>query len=69
MGIINSAPCQGCEDRHSGCHSECKKYKSWKDEWYEKKVALNGHQKRERMLNNFYVDGVTRQIKKNGGKV
>lgn len=23
---MNSSPCQNCEDRHSGCHSECDAY-------------------------------------------
>lgn len=26
------APCKDCKDRHSGCHSECEKYKTYKDE-------------------------------------
>ena len=69
MGIVNSAPCQGCEDRHSGCHGKCKKYKFWKDEWQKKKTALNGDQARERMLNGFYADGCIKAIKKNGGKI
>ena len=31
-----TAPCKDCEDRHSGCHSECEKYKAFKEEQYDK---------------------------------
>lgn len=69
MAINNSAPCHGCGDRFAGCHSKCGKYKDWKDEFQKKKETLYGIQIRERMLNDFYVEGVTKQIKKSGGRV
>ena len=56
-------------DRHGGCHAKCKKYKVWKDEWLKKKEALHGKQTRERMLNDFYADGVIKSIKRGGGRV
>ena len=34
------APCQDCNYRRLGCHSECAKYKSWRalrDGWLEKR--------------------------------
>lgn len=27
-----TAPCKDCIDRHMNCHSECNKYKEWKQE-------------------------------------
>lgn len=69
MGITNSPPCHGCGDRHGGCHAKCRKYKVWKDEWEKKKETLYGIQNRERMLNDFYVAGVEKQIKKGGKRV
>lgn len=27
-----TAPCRDCTDRHMNCHSECNKYKEWKQE-------------------------------------
>ena len=26
------APCKGCEDRIQGCHADCQRYLSWKEE-------------------------------------
>ena len=26
------APCKDCDTRRLGCHSECERYKDWKDE-------------------------------------
>lgn len=69
MGITNSAPCHGCEDRYGGCHAKCKKYKLWKDEWQKKKEALYGEQKRDRMLRDFYSDGCAKAVRKSGRKV
>ena len=28
---ISGSPCQNCENRHSGCHSECLKYASFRE--------------------------------------
>ena len=27
-----NAPCKNCEDRHTGCHAECEKYKAFAEE-------------------------------------
>lgn len=29
---MKSAPCMGCSDRYSACHSSCKKYIAWRKE-------------------------------------
>jgi len=59
----NSAPCKTCEDRYSGCHSKCLSYKVWKENWNKSKEAIDGEANRERMLNNFTVDGYRRVAK------
>lgn len=69
MGVKNSSPCMGCHDRYPGCHGICLYYDVWKWEQNQKKAYLFGIQKRERMLNEFYADGVSKQVKKGGGKV
>lgn len=28
---MNNPPCRGCQQRHLGCHSNCKKYLEWRD--------------------------------------
>ena len=35
-----TAPCKDCEDRHSGCHSECEKYKAFKEESLQYNLEL-----------------------------
>ena len=40
------SPCYDCKDRHSGCHAECEKYKSWKVEDLEKKSQRNAEKSR-----------------------
>lgn len=25
-----TAPCKDCDKRHSGCHSQCEKYRDWR---------------------------------------
>ena len=33
-------PCQHCEERHTLCHSKCKKHLAWKAEWDKTKNAV-----------------------------
>ena len=36
----NPSPCKDCTARHSGCHSECSLYSSWKDDYSDKKRSV-----------------------------
>lgn len=29
--------CKGCKERYVGCHSECPRYRKWKEEWEKEK--------------------------------
>lgn len=29
------APCKDCDERYSGCHGKCDKYKTWSNSWTE----------------------------------
>ena len=69
MKINNSPPCKTCPDSGCGRHSRCEKYLAWYAEYQGKKETINGRQKRERMLNEFYADGCIKQIRRSGGKV
>lgn len=69
MKINNSPPCKGCTERYSGCHAKCEGYSTWKQAWLDRKEALYGEQKRDRMLRDFYSDGCTKAIRKSGRKV
>ena len=31
--MANSNPCYQCTERKMGCHTDCEKYLSWKDEY------------------------------------
>jgi len=68
MSIKNSAPCKDCPDSGCGRHSDCEKYLEWKAEWDKKKNSIMGEQKRERMLNEFSVDGYRKVSKMIGRK-
>lgn len=30
--MLNKCPCYQCEERHIGCHSDCRRYLDWKAE-------------------------------------
>lgn len=32
------SPCKDCSDRHPYCHSQCEKYKEWRDEFHAEKL-------------------------------
>lgn len=37
---FGKAPCMGCAERKVGCHSECPKYRAWKEKAAEISEAL-----------------------------
>lgn len=58
------SPCKDCEERHSGCHSKCKKY----GEWSEIRLQHKRKFKDEVIKNRRYEDYVMNTIEgfKNG---
>ena len=67
------APCKECPDRppDRGCgnHGTCEKYLTFREELNAQTRERRADEKRNSMLNDFYVDGVTRSIKRQGRKV
>ncbi len=67
MTIRNSAPCKGCKERYSGCHSMCLYYQNWKEEHEAKKESLYGQRQKESMVTEFTVDSIFK-MKRGRGK-
>lgn len=52
--MITNAPCKDCSERHIGCHSECEKYKSFREFkmiQYEKKI-------KEQSIEGYVADSI-----------
>ena len=50
-------------------HGTCEKYLTFREELNAQTREIKADEKRNSMLNDFYVDGVTRSIKRQGRKV
>ena len=50
-----TAPCKGCSDRHTLCHSECEKYKAYRADL----TAKHDHEKQENMHSDYRRDRCT----------
>ena len=50
-------------------HGTCEKYLTFREELNAQTRERRADEKRNSMLNDFYVDGVTRSIKRQGRKV
>lgn len=53
---MSRAPCLGCTERHTACHSECEKYKAYHS---ERETELKAR-KRESMYHNYAVETAER---------
>lgn len=51
------APCQGCEKRQVGCHSQCEAYKAYKVE----AAAFNKTQNCRRVVDEYFAHQVVRR--------
>lgn len=45
--------CKGCNERHYKCHSECQKYKEWKQEQEDIKNYLKEQNRDEHKQNEY----------------
>ena len=43
-----NAPCKGCEQRHTACHSHCEKYAQWKMERQKMEARKKEYKLRQR---------------------
>ncbi len=37
MTKLSELGCKDCKERYVGCHSECPRYRKWKEEWEKEK--------------------------------
>lgn len=58
------APCYNCDERISGCHSECDLYLTYRRALDKYNEQLRAEQERETLVNDFQV----KQIQKNRKK-
>ena len=70
---VKQAPCKECPDRPQGkgcgMHGTCEKYLTFREELNAQTRERRADEKRNSMLNDFYVEGVTRSIKRQGRRV
>ncbi len=59
------SPCKECKDRRAGCHSECEKYKEYKQTLYEFHKGLYKRHNAEQEATAHEVDSKLRTIKRN----
>lgn len=52
------SPCKDCEERQSGCHSTCEKYK----EWNEERLKVKNKFRKEAIKNKRYEEYVITTI-------
>ena len=64
-----NVPCRDCTDRELGCHGKCERYMAYREELNAQTRERKADEKRNSMLNDFYVDGVTKSIKRQGRKI
>ena len=58
-------PCRDCEDRETGCHSRCGRYKEWRA-WYDaKKEKENKARDAEYRAHGYMVEVAERKKKLN----
>ena len=61
---MKGSPCLNCEDRHDLCHSDCKKYISYRKELDDMKKKIRKESETESYL---YNNAVKQKWKSNGG--
>ena len=59
-------PCKDCEERHLGCHSDCERYKAYREEW-ERITAEIWKAKKAEALTEGYVITMKRKIARQTG--
>lgn len=57
---MKNTACQGCEDRHQGCHADCEKYKEWKKAHEAKKLERENAKLRDKIPDSVRADYVVK---------
>ena len=58
------APCKDCENRHFGCHSECKTYLDYAKQVEDSRKEIHRMKVKEMMIYNSTVEGGKRMKNK-----
>lgn len=58
--MVAKAPCKNCEDRQLGCHSQCERYKKFKEESQAEKENI---EKQKRLDGGAYWTSICRKPK------
>lgn len=64
MLLYDNAPCFGCTDRNSSCHTSCVIYKNWKLERDKKCAEIKVKVKAENDVRGMKIDFVERYNRK-----
>lgn len=59
-----TVPCKDCINRHVNCHSDCEKYKSWRQEMDVVRDRILDEKLKNRRIDDFRTDSVTRMQKR-----
>ena len=62
-----TAPCLNCMDRFLGCHSQCKKYITWKTQHDAERLKRQEEAMKQKILNEFINDEIIK-LKKGIGR-
>ncbi len=52
--------CNGCKERHEGCHGECERYKAWKEERDRKREEIYKQKTSQKILSDYTIENVYR---------
>lgn len=64
--MMPTNPCKDCEERHLRCHSDCERYKAYREEW-ERITAEIRKAKKAEVLTESYVITMKRKIARQTG--
>ena len=59
----NGAPCYRCEERHSGCHSSCERYKEFSQKRAEELSMIRKKKADEAMVTAVMINSIKKSTK------
>ena len=57
----NGAPCYRCEERHSGCHSSCERYKEFSQKRAEELSMIRKKKADEAMVTAVLINSIKKK--------
>ena len=59
-------PCKGCENRHTGCHSECSEYIEWSTSRQKAEAKARAVYSAENEIDNYKILRIRKHYRKLG---